>query len=471
MSKNQVGDYWEKFIKEYSSERAFWYAPKGEAVNDLDRIRKRLEVLSAFDGQQWSKVQNKYVDALKKKKLFQPRARGQRRADQAAIGRMIKIVLDWLGLAWVDEHSAIYVTSTGKEFLEKGNEQEVVEKQLWKFQFWNPGVPEYYNVIKLIPHAFLVRVLLNFADGITADEYDLFVVRARHDHDFHKVVQQIENWRNTSEKVQNSILARLEGSIIESAKADEPVSMYTRIERVRSYAWDFHTSGSHLEADRKRLRIKKGRVASARNRLRLYESQGTVIEFIDRKEWFSYYGDFAADNNDLAAKAVYEKRNEIDKAVESFRKAQQKHLLPPSSVEAYKEARIREIILEDFLEYHVERLESGLSLHKERDRNGRQYPTVVGPIDILARNSHGSWVVIELKRDRASDRVMGQTSRYMGWVKNNLASSGQKVRGIIVGATIDEKLEYAIVGSADITAYTFDFRFNFKMNNPLSKAS
>src|SRR3546814_2790014 len=53
---------------------------------------------------------------------------------------------------------------------------------------------------------------------------------------------------------------------------------------------------------------------------------------------------------------------------------------------------------------------------------GRQYETTVGPIDILARDKKtGGYVVIELKKGRAAAKVFGPLSRYMGWVKKNLA--------------------------------------------------
>src|SRR3546814_10376966 len=57
---------------------------------------------------------------------------------------------------------------------------------------------------------------------------------------------------------------------------------------------------------------------------------------------------------------------------------------------------------------------------------GRQYETTVGPIDILARDKKtGGYVVIELKKGRAADKVFGQLSRYMGWVKKNHAGDAQ----------------------------------------------
>jgi RecB family endonuclease NucS len=55
----------------------------------------------------------------------------------------------------------------------------------------------------------------------------------------------------------------------------------------------------------------------------------------------------------------------------------------------------------------------------------------------------GDYVVVELKKGRGADKVFGQCSRYMGWVRKNLAKPGEKVHGAIVAREIDEKLKAA----------------------------
>lgn len=80
------------------------------------------------------------------------------------------------------------------------------------------------------------------------------------------------------------------------------------------------------------------------------------------------------------------------------------------------------------------------------EKNGRQYPTEIGRIDLLAKNiKTGEYVVIELKRDRVADKVIGQCLRYMGWVHLNL-SKNKTVKGIIVANKIEPELEYAKAG-------------------------
>ena len=87
-------------------------------------------------------------------------------------------------------------------------------------------------------------------------------------------------------------------------------------------------------------------------------------------------------------------------------------------------------------------------LQEDGEYIGRQYDTrEVGRIDLLCKNKKiGDFVVVELKRGKESDKVVGQTLRYMGWVKKNMAKPGQTVKGIIITfeGDPDKKLTYAL---------------------------
>ncbi len=119
--------------------------------------------------------------------------------------------------------------------------------------------------------------------------------------------------------------------------------------------------------------------------------------------------------------------------------------------------------LRDFIIAHLPRISVGgesLRLYRDQSgRSGREYPTDVGPIDILAVAPDGALVVIELKLDRGPDRALGQLARYMGWVRANLAA-GAEVRGAVVARRIDEKLRYAAAAMPGVLLleYEVDFR-------------
>src|SRR4030067_1655315 len=76
--------------------------------------------------------------------------------------------------------------------------------------------------------------------------------------------------------------------------------------------------------------------------------------------------------------------------------------------------------LEEFIETNFSRINFGanIELYQGEENTGRQYPTPIGNIDLLAVDKEKKeFVVIELKKGRSSDVVVGQILRYMGWVK------------------------------------------------------
>jgi restriction system protein len=92
---------------------------------------------------------------------------------------------------------------------------------------------------------------------------------------------------------------------------------------------------------------------------------------------------------------------------------------------------------------------------------GQQYQTDTGPLDILAiSKDHKTILVVELKKGRASDKVVGQILRYMGYVQDVLAEDGQQVRGVIIALEDDNKLRRALamVSSVDFYRYQISFK-------------
>lgn len=94
-------------------------------------------------------------------------------------------------------------------------------------------------------------------------------------------------------------------------------------------------------------------------------------------------------------------------------------------------------------------------------RDGIEYPSAVGRIDILAVDDEGNFFVFELKRANSPDRALGQVARYMGWVKQTIGSNS-KVYGVIIAKTISEKLKYAKMVVPDV--YLFEYQISFSLN-------
>lgn len=96
-------------------------------------------------------------------------------------------------------------------------------------------------------------------------------------------------------------------------------------------------------------------------------------------------------------------------------------------------------------------------LQEDGEFIGQQYDTKeIGRIDLLCKNKKSNdYVVIELKRGREGDKVVGQTLRYIGWVKKNLAKSSQNVKGMIITYENDKKLSYALESIKDLIELKF----------------
>jgi len=126
-------------------------------------------------------------------------------------------------------------------------------------------------------------------------------------------------------------------------------------------------------------------------------------------------------------------------------------------------AFVLEKYLEDFIVSNFNTIFQGkLEIYEDgTGADGQQYTTDTGPIDILAvEPKSNSFVVIELKKGRPSDQVMGQILRYMGWVKKNLCKDGQVVKGLVICHDPDPKLSYALemTVNIDIRYYSMSFK-------------
>jgi hypothetical protein len=124
------------------------------------------------------------------------------------------------------------------------------------------------------------------------------------------------------------------------------------------------------------------------------------------------------------------------------------------------EGQLRDFIIENLGQIQINA--SRLRLYRNAEgRDGKEYPTDVGQIDILAVDDVGNLFVFELKLDRGPDRALGQLARYMGWVKVHLAA-GRDVRGIVVARSIDERLQYAacVIPNVSLLQYEVEFRLH-----------
>ncbi len=119
--------------------------------------------------------------------------------------------------------------------------------------------------------------------------------------------------------------------------------------------------------------------------------------------------------------------------------------------------------LEDFLVQNWNQTPLGkkYDIYKDEENSGQQFPTDTGPIDILAISKDKKEVlVVELKKGRASDAVVGQIQRYMGYVTECIAEDTQQVKGIIIALNDDKKIKFALKVAPNIDFYRYEVKFN-----------
>jgi len=125
--------------------------------------------------------------------------------------------------------------------------------------------------------------------------------------------------------------------------------------------------------------------------------------------------------------------------------------------------------LEDFLveNWHHTELGKRYDIYKvDGEVVGQQYPSDTGPIDILAISKDKKEIlVVELKRGRVSDVVIGQIQRYMGYVKEELAEKNQSVKGAIIAFEDDIKIHRALAVAPNIEFYTYKIHFDLEKKN------
>ena len=100
-------------------------------------------------------------------------------------------------------------------------------------------------------------------------------------------------------------------------------------------------------------------------------------------------------------------------------------------------------------------------VEEDGDKIGKQYPTDTGPIDILAISKDKKEVlVVELKKGRASDSVVGQIQRYMGYVTEFVAEDNQQVKGVIIALDEDQRIKFALKVAPNIEFYRYEVKFD-----------
>ena len=416
-------------IRYFNTETSFWHFTKARAVKSesLQEILRYHEVL--------------HDKVIEPRKLW-GRETQREYANIVAPGsvdawaRELKTLFNLLGTAWVENDTRVKLTQAGEALLEGDDPQLLLERQVRKYQIGNPQqARRLTGNIRLIPHKVLLELLLaHYPTPLTKEEFVIFVSKILTDDDIAQAKDLIEEYRALRDADIGRFKRRLDSEELQ------------KIGRIFSYA-------AHFLAFPRYLKYSPGVIEitdkdAAQRVLRWYRNgNDSHIEFLSQKDWFSHYGAIDASPSPIMAIEYYRKTGRTKEAVSAYKHAARKGLVLDDAEDNF-ECRIQgEAALEAWLTQNLQRLEEGLTL------KGQQFETEdAGRIDILARDKNDGYVVVELKRDKASDSALGQILRYIGWVRLNLLSDDEMVRGYVVGDRFDDKITYAILSNDAIDA-------------------
>ena len=443
----------------------YWYVPKGKSIDSKNwpLIADHLRILDKFRTVPWSQAQPLYVAELLKEGFVDPYK--DHKEGFSGVGRMQIPVWRILGLAWVNQKGVPEVTEVGKAFIAaktEGVRRELLSTQVHRYQFWNPSSHAHFSSFQTFPMLGLYKLLQQTDWHLDWDEFHLFGTRTRSFNDADDLVDLIEDWRTLSAKEKTALLNLAKTIPASSHTKNEEGTTWHKIMGDINYIQSMLELSPFLELTQAGVAIPKPSRRNARAVVKAASATAEVIEYESEQDWQAQYGQLTeksrmdspwTTNSD--AKAYYERIGKIDAAAAAFAKEDKRR--STGAVKQYRQVQIRESILEDLLEQDLEALEEGLKF------KNRQYATAVGPIDILATDKDDLLVVIELKRGRTSDKVVGQIARYISWVVERLAEGKRdKVRGIVVGTHFDKHFDAAIKQIHDVTPYTFDLQIYYE---------
>ncbi|MDH2432525.1 endonuclease NucS [Pokkaliibacter sp. MBI-7] len=134
-------------------------------------------------------------------------------------------------------------------------------------------------------------------------------------------------------------------------------------------------------------------------------------------------------------------------------------------VNGYSEMEVEEVVsdsiefqislekdLQNYLAQRVYEIENGLSIIE----GGVEYVSEAGRIDLLAKDSQGFIVVIELKAGKAKDAALGQILGYIGCLSENY----EQVRGILVASDFDARVIFAAKNLPNVKLVKYELKFN-----------
>ena len=448
------GDTLRTALRAYAQSRTYWYIPKVRALNTANvaicaRILRVID--EEFSNRLWDRrAQDDLLTRLTELGLLNPTAENPTAPSRTALTRIVKVLLETLGLLWIADNQTPVVTSAGHRLMSAAEERpaavrEIIARQLSKIQYPNPAMSERYRdgFDGLLPHLFLLEVVDRMEGSISFDEYELFVNLATSQEDSDQICHYIDAWRSLDERQLANLKRVFERVPIggQSAGDSTASTRAVRIGRTSSYQRSIFCYPNYLRLDRSDKQIEIVDSAMVRDILNRSTTNAKVTIFDSREDWFSYFGDPTQEPSWFTYVA-HQVTSSIDSTIADA--AVEAH---EAKLSANEKRSVRRLQVERAIEnaYATEpdllhTLEPALTFE------GRQVKTPIGQIDLLCRSADGTYVVVEIKAGAAEDAVFGQILRYMGWIHRNYPDGEHNVRGIILASEFSDKAQYSRVG-------------------------
>lgn len=409
-------------------------------------------VSQGWDQKLQLELYSKMVDS----KIIVPRGSVQSVNDMLANVRNHFNLLQKLGFGYRNRQDKLFISDMGRVFISTPSDQldQVLERQLVKLQFSNPSLDsDDYQAFRLFPYVFVLRLLHELPDhALSTDEFHLFVAHACSQDEIDYILSRILTFRALDDDEQHAI--------VNYAAPGRP-----EIDNARVHLGMFGQTPA-LKYETNILSVKD--MPRLEYLLAKFEPALQYVEYEEFEDWYSYIG---AEEDRVSIREVLAYYTEVGKTDKAKKLVAELDLEGTDSDEKKSfEELLEELFSERLLEDALERKPSLIEPNLKLVKNGRQYRTDVGPIDLLCVSPNGQYVVVELKKAQAEDKVIGQTLRYMGWVRLYL-SQATTVRGIIVARDFSDKLRIAVSGMQQTPALVTLRQFTLNTNAGISEVA
>jgi len=349
-----------------------------------------------------------------------------------------------------------FVTDAGVEFAKNSahidKTSALFTHQIKKYQHWNPTLPDKYKEYRVRPYYCLLQIIKALPDHyFTKEEYVIFIskIKSHNPLEISKYVKLITEYRALPQELKEKYIEELI-ALDRKKYPREPRTKYATIMDSASKELPLFTWGNII--NRGVGEFINSYVLNDRNQLEDalagFDSSPQYIEFDTKSDWVKYLGDL----NNITIEEIVEMYLRDGKSEEDIKKRFGSTAMS-GNIDKIIEDKLYEREIEDYYYKNIHQLDPELTI-LSTPTSGRQFPTHIGPIDILCKNVRtDEYVVVELKRGHTNDEVVGQILRYMGWVYIHLEKSNKPVRGYIVANEFSENIDYSLIGMQSNFSY------------------